>query len=98
MKNIFNFKKNIDRGLPFFQKPQKGFVRVVLLVVAALVLLKYAYDIDIVGFLTQGRFKELWDKLYGLSLKGWESYKDVILRVWDQIWDFIKNSIDKIKN
>jgi hypothetical protein len=75
-----------------------GFIKMTLIIVAALVLLKYAYDIDVVGFLTQGRFKELLDQFYALGAKGWTMYKDVIIKVWSYVLEFIKNLITKIKS
>lgn len=48
----------------------KGFIRTVILIVAALVLIKYIYDIDVVGFLTEGKFREFLDKIkYFISEK-----------------------------
>jgi len=82
-----NFKKNKKRG----------FIQIILVVVGALVLLKYVYSIDVIGFLTQGRFKELLDQFYSLSSKGWTKYSDVIVRVWNYIIVLIKNLVDKIK-
>jgi hypothetical protein len=79
-----NFKKNCNR---------RGFIQVVLIVVGALVLLKYVYNIDVVGFLTQGRFKELLDQFYSLGTKGWERYRDVIVKVWNYIAEYFKNKI-----
>jgi hypothetical protein len=74
MKNSKNSKK-------------RGFVKIILLiagVIGALVLLKYVYNIDVVGFLTAGRFKELLDQLYGLGAK-----------VWNYFIGFLKNLIAK---
>jgi hypothetical protein len=81
-----------------FSNKKAGFVKIVLLVVAALVILKYLYDIDIIGSLTQGRFRELLlDKFYKLAVEGWDKYKDTILRVKDYIIEFAKNILGKIK-
>lgn len=88
-----NFKKERGRGLP----AQAGFIRAIILVVGALVLLKYVFDIDVIGSLTQGRFKELWSKLYELGLKGWEKYGHVVIKAWDYLWGVVKNLLDKIK-
>jgi hypothetical protein len=65
---------------------RRGFIQLILLVVGALVLLKYVYNIDVVGFLTQGRPKELLDQFYGFGVKG-----------WNYLVVFIKNVIDKFK-
>ncbi len=75
-----------------------GFIKMTLVIISALVVLKYIYDVDVIGFLTQGRFEELLDKIYNLSLKGWEKYKDTVIKVWGIISGFIKDFIaDKIK-
>ncbi|KKQ78196.1 MAG: hypothetical protein A3A96_00105 [Candidatus Zambryskibacteria bacterium RIFCSPLOWO2_01_FULL_39_39] len=78
-------------------KKERGFIQIILIVVGALVLLKYIYDIDIVGFLTQGRFKELLDRVYDLGTKGWEKYSETLIKLWDYIINFVKNIIAKVK-
>lgn len=80
-----------------FSNKSGGFIQIILIVIGALVLLKYIYNIDIVGFLTEGWFKELLDKFYSLGSKGWEKYSDVIIKVWNYVLEFLKNLIDKIK-
>jgi len=69
----------------------------ILIILVALVLLKYIYDIDVVGFLTQGKFKDLLDQFYGLGAKGWDKYSEIIIKVWNYIFEFVKNLIAKIK-
>ncbi len=66
-----------------------------LIIVGALVILKYAYDVDVVGFLTEGRFKEWPDKLYGLRAKGWERYSEFLIKIWNYLINFVKNIISK---
>jgi hypothetical protein len=75
---------------------ERGFIHLILVVVGALVLLKYVYDIDVIGFLTQGRFKELLDRFYNLGAEGWSKYSDVIIRVWNYIIEFGKNVVAQI--
>lgn len=82
-----NFKKN-GKGT--------GFIQIILVVVGALVLLKYVYDIDVVGFLTAGRFKEILDQFYSLADKGWQKYSDTIIKVWDYFVTFIKKLTPKL--
>lgn len=72
-----------------------GFIRMTLIVIGALVILKYAYDVDVVGFLTEGRFKEWLDKLYSLSAKGWERYSEFLTKIWSYAINFVKNLIAK---
>ena len=69
----------------------------ILIILVALVLLKYIYDIDVVGFLTQGKFKDLLDQFYGLGAKGWDKYSEILIKVWNYIFEFVKNLIAKIK-
>ena len=76
---------------------KRGFIRIVLIVVGALVLLKYVYDVDVIGFLTQGRFRELLDQFYSLGSKGWEKYSNVITKIWNYVIELVKNLVDKIK-
>lgn len=71
-----------------------GFIQATLVVLAALVLLKYVYSVDVVGFLTAGRFKELLDQFYELGSRGWIKYRDVIIQVWGSVINFIKNIFD----
>lgn len=75
----------------------RGFVTMILIILVALVLLKYIYDIDVVCFLTQGKFKDLLDQFYGLGAKGWDKYSEIIIKVWNYIFEFVKNLIAKIK-
>jgi len=74
-----------------------GFIKIMIIVIGALVLLKYVYDVDVVGFLTQGRFKELLDRFYDLGSKGWSKYSETIIKVWNYFIEFAKNIIAKIK-
>lgn len=67
----------------------------IIIVVGALVLLKYVYNIDVIDFLTQGRFKELLDQFYILGAKGWAKYSEVIIKVWNYFLNFIKNIFSK---
>jgi hypothetical protein len=76
---------------------KRGFISIILMVVGALVLLKYIYNIDVIGFLTQGRFKELLDQFYGLGAKGWSKYQDLIIKAWNFFWGLAKNLLAKIK-
>lgn len=76
---------------------QSGFIKTIIIVLVALVLLKYAYNLDVVAFLTEGRFKELLDRFYELGSKGWLNYKELILKVWNFAISTIKALIDKIK-
>jgi len=98
MKNFKN-QKNKEGGLPSANADwaQAGFVQIILIVVASLVLLKYVYNIDVIGFLTQGRPKELLDQFYSLGGKGWAKYNDLIIKVWNYSLEFGKNLIAKIK-
>lgn len=82
-----NFKKN----------GRAGFIQIVIIVVGALVLLKYVYNVDVVGFLTQGRFKELLDQFYSLGSKGWGKYSETLIKLWNYFLEFAKNLIAKIK-
>lgn len=47
-------------------KGERGFISMVILILIALVLLKYAYNIDVIGFLTTGKFKLWLDKLWNM--------------------------------
>jgi hypothetical protein len=83
---------------PKFKKTKRGgFISIVLIVVAALVLIKYVYNIDIVGFLTTGRFRGLLDQFYKLGSEGWSKYSETLIRVWNYIFEFLKNILAKAK-
>jgi hypothetical protein len=89
-----NFKKS---GKGSSLSNQTGFIKIILIVVGSLVLLKYVYSIDVVGFLTQGRFKELLDQFYSLGAKGWQKYDETIIKVWNYIIELVKNLLAKVK-
>ncbi len=74
-----------------------GFIQLILLVVGALVLLRYIYNIDVIGFLTTGKFKEWLDKLYGVATVGWQKYDTLIIKIWNYIIELVKNLLTKIK-
>lgn len=78
-----------------FSNKRGGFISIIIIVVGALVLLKYVYNIDVIGFLTQGRFKELLDQFYSLGAKGWLKYSELILKVWNFFFGLIKNIFAK---
>ena len=63
----------------------------IILVVAGLVLIKYAYDIDVVGFLTKSYFKDWLDKIYNIASVGWQKYSDTLMKVFNYCIAFIKN-------
>jgi hypothetical protein len=77
------------------KKQKGGVIQTVLIVVGILVLLKYAYDLDVIDFLTQGKFKDLWDKFYEIGFKGWNEYKDILIKIWNFIWGTISRLIGK---
>lgn len=74
-----------------------GFIKTVLLVIAALVLLKYAYDFDIIYLLSTGKFKIVLDKFYSFGKAGWGSYSEAILKVWEFITSVFWQVINKAK-
>ena len=76
---------------------KRGFISIIIIIIGALVLLKYVYDIDVIGFLTEGRFKELLDQFYSLGTAGWVKYQDVIIKVWNYFIEFAKNILAKFK-
>lgn len=73
----------------------KGFIQIVIIVLGALIILKYIYDIDVVGYFTEGWFRGVLDKIYELASGGWEKYKDVIMGAWNFIVEIIKKLIAK---
>jgi hypothetical protein len=89
-----NFKNN--RGLVRMPK-SGGFIKMILVVVIALVLIKYVFDIDVVGYLTTGKFKDWLDKLYNLASNGWRDYIDVLVKAWNYFIEVIKKFTSQIK-
>jgi len=84
------------------KSPQKspkrtGFIQMIIIIVGALVLLKYIYSIDVVNFLTTGRFRDILDQIYKFGSVGWEKYNDLIIGVSNYIIDFIKNILTKFR-
>ncbi len=67
-----------------------GSITIIIIVVGALVLLKYVYNIDVVSFLTQGRFRELLDQFYKLGSEGWIKYRDTLISIWNYFLKFLK--------
>jgi hypothetical protein len=67
-----------------------GFIQLVFIVITALIILKYAFEVDIVGFLTSGKVKDWLDKLYAFGLAGWNKYKEIITAGWTWWSDLYK--------
>ncbi len=68
----------------------KGFIKTILAIVGALVLLKYAYDFDIIGLLAEGKFKIVLDKIYEIGLYGWNHFRDILTEGLHYLLDLIK--------
>lgn len=76
-------------------RQKKGFIRTTLIIVGALVILKYTYGIDVVEFLTTGNFRKVLDKFYEFGQTGWQKYEVIIRGVWKYLSDIIKNIFSK---
>lgn len=74
-------------------KNKSGFIKSIILIVGGLVLLKYMFNIDVIDYLTQGKFRDLLDKLHSLGSKGWEKYKDLFLMGWNNALELINKVI-----
>lgn len=74
----------------------KGFIQITLIIVGTLVVLKYAYNVDVIEFLTTGKFRAILDKIYNFGSNGWEKYQDLILKIWDYVKNFAINTWAKI--
>lgn len=75
---------------------KKGFIKTTLIVIAALVLLKYAYDFDVISLLSNGKFRILLDKFYEFGKSGWGSYSEAIIKIWEFTVKILKLIIAKI--
>ncbi len=73
----------------------KGFISITLIVVGVLITLRYAFNVDVVGFLTSGKFREFLDLAYTWSAKGWNEYSELLVKLAKMSIDFIKNTLDK---
>jgi hypothetical protein len=89
-----NFENN--RG-PARMPRSGGLIKMILIIVAALVLVKYVYDIDVVGYLTTGKFRDWLDKLYGLASGGWREYNNAFFKGWDYLSGLAKNLANTVK-
>lgn len=85
----------MKRGFKNKINKKSGFIQITIIIVGVLVILKYAYDIDIVGFLTTGKFRQFLDLIYDYGLQGWQKYNETILRVWNTLVNLIKNLMSK---
>lgn len=68
-----------------------GFIKATLMLLGALVLLKYTFNIDVVEFLTTGKFRSFLDWFYELGQTGWIKYREILVKVWGSIINLIKN-------
>lgn len=69
---------------------KSGFIKTVLIIVAALVLLKYIYDFDIVGLLAEGKFRMVLDKIYQIGSYGWNEFREVLMKIINYVLETIK--------
>lgn len=82
---------------PKLNQKNAGFIKTVILVIGALVLLKYAYDFDIIQLLSTGKFKIVLDKFYAFGKAGWGSYNETILKVWEFITGIFWQVVNKAR-
>lgn len=75
----------------------RGFIQATLVVIVALVILRYTYHIDVIEILTTGKFKIWLDKIYNFGSFGWGKYYEIVFKIWNYMIDFAKNLIAKIK-
>lgn len=68
---------------------KKGFIQTIILIVGALVALKYFFDFDLIDLLTQGRFRDAWD---WLVLNIWD--KIIVDIIWTKASSLIKSLVD----
>lgn len=87
IKLMKNFKSN-QRG---------GAIKTIIFVVAALVLLKYLYQFDVIGDLSQGKFKYVLDKFYAFGQAGWSKWNYILVKVWEFAKNLFWNILNKIK-
>lgn len=76
---------------------ERGIIKNIILVIIGLVLVKYIFDIDLIGLLTTGQAKIWLDKLYELARQGSTKYGELALKMWDYLIELIKNLFGKIK-
>ena len=82
---------------PKLNKRDTGFIKTVIIVIGALVLLKYAYDFDVIYLLSTGKFKIVLDKFYSFGKAGWGSYSETVLKVWEFISGIFWQVINKAR-
>ncbi len=73
-----------------YQNKNRGFITRVVVIVLALVLLKYIYDFDLIDKLTSGKFRVVLDTAYEWCEKLWTKYKDIIVVTWKYLIGLIK--------
>lgn len=73
-----------------YKNKKSGFIKTVLIIVAALVLLKYIYDFDIVGLLAEGKFRMVLDKIYQVGSYGWNEFREVLMKIINYVLETIK--------
>lgn len=93
---IFKNKKGRSKKIQT-HKNSKGFIQIILAVVVTLVLIKYLYNIDVIGFLTTGKPREWLDWVYSLSSQIWSKYGDTLIKAWNYVFKFLKDLLDKIR-
>lgn len=79
-------------------KYQKGgAIKTVIIVVAILIVLKYLYEFDVIGDLSNGKFKYVLDKFYAFGQAGWSKWSYLVFKVWDFVKGLFFQIISKVK-
>lgn len=78
------------------KKQESGFIKSIILILGALIVLKYIYSIDVVGFLTTGKFKIFLDTFYKFGYEAWIKYREVVIEISKKIIYLVKILISKI--
>lgn len=64
----------------------RGFIRNIILIVGALVALKYFFNFDLVDLISEGNYREVF---VWLKINIWQKF--ILDIVWQNIFNFLKN-------
>ena len=63
------------------QNKERGFIAKILIVVVAIIFIKYYFRIDIIGWFQSGAGRSVWEPVWNLFVKIY-MWLDVLVRGW----------------
>ena len=71
------------------QNKEAGLIKAIILVVIALLILKFAFDFDVVDYISGEEFKTFATGVWNAVKIGWAALLDMAVRLWEFVTGFL---------